>query len=305
MRIISLLLRSAIALTIIAAISFLAAREVFLFMGTSKLREGLSAARALRLSPGAIAPQCQASAITDPTQAVVEQIQLTFTSKTEFELQIVCRAALRDPVTISRFSLPPFVEKVPGTSGLIWGEGVTGVTIESWGRRRSLILENQNPTFVNGFLPAGIGTGPMASCQGYGFSCCSPDSSVGQGLQTTLVNDCPRSCFSQCISRPVILSFNSQPFYDVETRIVSIASGEQVTFNFVVDPGQGQTAQTMLEFGDGEEYTSDDTSGSVSHTYTCRSNTCEYPVTLLVRDSRGTESAASPVSRLVVRVSGS
>lgn len=292
-------------LLIVVVLGFLIGREVLLALGVTRLRESLTAARALRLAPGLVASQCEISALSDIAQATVEQVQLTFTSDTEFQLEIVCRAALRDPVVVSTFKLPPLVKKVPGTSGLIWDKGTTGVTLEVWGRRRSLILEANAPMVINGYLPAGIGTGPMASCSGYGYTCCPTDSSVGNGLQTSLVNDCPRTCFSQCLSRPVILSFNSQPFYDLETRIISVTSGESVTFNYVTDPGAGQTGQVKLDFGDGTQDVSSEATGSLTHTYTCAEASCEYSVQLTVRDDRGTESAATPVSRLIVNVSGS
>lgn len=306
MRILLLLLRSLIVIAIVAAIGFFITREVMITVGVAQVREALSAARALRLTPGSVAMQCQPSALTDPTQAIVEQIQITFTSDTDFQLEIVCRTALRQPVVVNQYQLPPLVRKVDGTSGLIWGEGTTGITLEVLGRRRSIILDNLEAEFQNGFLPAGIGTGPMATCAGYGYSCCSPDSTVGQGLQTSLVTDCPRSCYAQCLSRPVVLSLNTQPFYDAETRTVSIGTGDQVTFHFVVDPGVGQTSEATLDFGDGSspDVTSE-TTHSVTHTYTCTEASCDYLVKLQVVDSRGATSADTPVSRLIVRVGGS
>lgn len=305
MRILSLMIRSVILLLIVAGIAFLIGREVLLALGMTKMREALSSARVLRIAPGTIAPQCQTSALTDPTQAIVEQVQLTFISDTVFELQLLCRSSLRQPVMISQFELPPFVKKIPGTSGLIWGPGTTGVTLEVWGRHRSLILEDQKAVFENGFLPAGIGTGPMASCSGYGFSCCPTDSTVGQGLQTSLVNDCPRTCYSQCITRPVVLSFTSQPFYDLETRVISISTGDEVIFSYVVNPGTGLTAESTLDFGDGTKDVSQDTAKSVSHLYTCDQSVCDYPVQLLLKDNRGIDSVNTPLSRFTVRVSGS
>jgi len=83
----------------------------------------------------------------------VEAVQVTFISDTAYQAELICDSPLRNPQVLASFKLPPFVTKVPGTAGLVWGAGTSGVTLELWGRHRSIILDNQELSDANGDLP--------------------------------------------------------------------------------------------------------------------------------------------------------
>jgi len=302
MRIIKFLLISAVIVGVLGGIGLLVVREVMLIWGMSHLRTSVSKMRNISVNISPYVRECQKRGETDLTQEVIDKIQLKFTSDTEYQLELVCRQFQLDPIVVSSDTLPPLLTKAPGSSGLLWNEQLSSITLTIWGRERSLILEGSDVSYSNQRPNTPVGSGPVASCQGYGFSCCQAESTQGMGDQIPGVSDCARSCYSSCISRPIVLSFGSEPFFDPKTRSLTVAAGEPVTFSFVVDMGSAKTGTTTIEYGDGQSDTFSENTQTVDHQYVCRQAECQFTVGLRVTDSRGTFSAATPITQLTVSV---
>jgi hypothetical protein len=125
------------------------------------------------------------------------------------------------------------------------------------------------------------------------------------GDQLTQVTDCPRSCFSQCLRRPVVLSFTSDPFLNPQTRVAAVGAGESVTFSYVVDVPEAELVQIVINYGDGQEQQLLETSGSSSHTYSCTQPVCTYQASLSVTQENGATAAPTPVTMITLQVTGS
>jgi hypothetical protein len=102
-----------------------------------------------------------------------------------------------------------------------------------------------------------------------------------------------------------VLSLNSNPFYDVSTRVVSISAGESVDFAYVIDAGVANNLQVVTDFGDGTTEDSTETTATVTHEYSCPTDVCEYVVSVRAVDAWGIQSTMTAISQLRVQVSGS
>src|SRR5258708_13732924 len=132
--------------------------------------------------------------------------------------------------------------------------------------------------------------------------CCQSETQQGVGMVNDQVNDCPRSCYSSCQSRPVALSFTSDPFFDQTTRTVSIQKGEPIAFSFVVSAPQKLVPTITVEYGDGQHDTTTEFTGQVSHTYACQSASCTFVSTLMIQDVAGIQSVVTPLTQIKVVV---
>lgn len=305
MRIIRFLLVSAVVIAVLAGGLALISRELFLAWGVATVRSQMGQLRQIARSPQAYSTQCaQKGAIPSEIGSVIESLQLRFTSDTEFVLEVVCVQFRLDPIQVAEGSLPMFVRKTPGSSGLIWGNESSAVELGVFGRHRTVLVEDRQLFYE----PPGIvnsGEGPLAACQGYGFECCQAETSQGMGDQLTQVTDCPRSCFSQCLRRPVVLSFTSDPFLNPQTRVAAVGAGESVTFSYVVDVPEAELVQIVINYGDGQEQQLLETSGSSSHTYSCTQPVCTYQASLSVTQENGATAAPTPVTMITLQVTGS
>jgi hypothetical protein len=228
--------------------------------------------------------------------------QLRFTSSTEYVVEVICGSFVLDPILVERQELPMFVEKRIGNSGIVWGTGRSGIVLEVFGRSAAIGIENEL-TFTDSGSANDLGTGPRTACAGYGFQCCQPETTAGQGEQLTGVMDCPRSCFTTCLARPVILSFTTQPFYDQATRTLTVVPNDPVDFAYVASAGNNPSVTVTIEFGDGQTQQLSTLSGLATHTYSCQQARCEYQATVRAVDGDGIEAAATPLTMITVVVS--
>ena len=302
MRIIRFLLVSFFIIVVLGGGLALIGRELVLAWGVATVRSHMGQLRQIARNPQAYATQCaQKGALPSEQGSIIESLQMRFTSDTDFVLEVVCVQFRLDPIRVSQGSLPVFVQKDPGSSGLIWGSASSAVELGVFGRHRTVLVEDQQlfyekPGIVN------LGEGPMAACQSYGFECCQMDASQGMGDQLTQVTDCPRSCYSQCIRRPVVLSFTSDPFLNPQTRVATVGAGEVVTFSYVVDIPEIDLSQVVIDFGDGQEQELPETTGSTTHVYECAQTVCSYEATLQVTQDNGVTAAQTPVTKITLQV---
>ena len=302
MRVLRFLFISVIVIGIVGGIGAVIAREILLSWGVATVRSNVGQLRQIARNPQTYSTQCAQKGAT-PTEngTVIESLQLRFTSDTAFVLEVVCAQFRLDPIQVGAGSLPMFVQKVPGSSGLTWGQVSSGVELTVFGRNRTVLVEDnqlfyEKPGIVN------LGEGPTATCEGYGFECCQAETSQGVGDQLTQVTNCPRSCFNQCVERPVILSFTSDPFLNPQTRIALVKTGEVVTFNYVIDLPTTIDSQIIITFGDGQEEVLSESTGSTTHTYNCSQALCTYEAVLSVSSTEGITAAVTPITKITLQV---
>ena len=304
MRILQSLFFSLIVLFIVGVVGFFIVRELWLIWGVSRVRTSLSQMRQISSNAGLYLQKCKEKGLSDLNQDIIDRIQLRFESSTEFVVEVVCAQFPLSPVLVTTGELPPFVTKLPGSSGIIWGVERSGLALQVWGRSRAIVVEEETVDYegVASREPIVYGAAPVAQCAGYGFTCCALDSSIGQGSQLTGAIDCPRSCYQSCQARPVVLSLTTQPFYDVQTRSVAIGTGESVEFNYVVETPGSTLQQVLIDFGDGFQQAVETPTGSIHHTYSCVSARCEFVATVTVTDVKGNASPMTPLTQVTVVV---
>ena len=301
MRIIKFIFKSIILLAIVGGVGFLLAREILLFIGVSKIKSSLSSLRSIAVQKSYFT-QCRekGSVFIDGDDPAT--MQLRFISSTEYVVEVLCSQFSIDPILVEQEELPRFVSKVAGGSGIIWGDARSGITLESFGRQKIVAVEGR--IVITPPVGSELGIGPVTSCSGYGFSCCKSESEQGVGQQFTSSVDCPKSCYSSCVSRPVILAFNTQPAMDLQRRLAIISSGETVTFSFVIDPGLDNSVSAKLDYGDGQQAIFYGDKQIANHTYQCSQQECLHEVKLTVENDKGVSAADLPIMNMSVLVKG-
>ncbi len=306
MRILRFFITSLLITALLAGTVFVIAREALLFLATNQVKSSITTIARTNYLPGVphIDCQTQGKITSDMTLINVYAVQLGFSDDQHFTWEVICDSPLREPKVLADYVLPPFVYKIAGSGGLVWRQPYSAFTLEVWGRRRSFILENQSLRVTEGSLTQPPDQQPVVMCAGMGYQCCQLDSEQGLGAVASEVRDCPLSCFARCQSRPVILSFNTEPYTDAQTRVLEVASGDLISFNYVIDAGAGGDVTTELSFGDGEVSKGTEATATVEHTYRCLAQVCEYRATLEATDARGATSPSSTVNTLTIRVTG-
>lgn len=303
MRILKFMSAALFIALIIGGIGFLIARESMLIYAVAQIRTSISILKQIEKNPKAYALQCRQMGVSVETD-VIDKLQLRFVSPTEYVVEVVCAQFSLDPIVIERRSLPKFVLKLPGSSGIIWGNSPSALGISVFGRKRAVVVENKEIFYSDVGENFIYGMSPVSSCQAYGFSCCQKETQIGQGSLFNGVSDCPATCYSQCVSRPMVLSFASDPFMDFETRVATVQKGEIVTFSYVAQANSDDEIGTIeLSTGDGQKYTATEMVGSFTHSYQCLSVSCTYQATIRLVNSMGIESALLPINIITIKVS--
>lgn len=302
MRILRFLFKSALVLGVLAVLGFFIGRELLLFAGTSQLRNAAVQLRQASQNRTTYIVECQKRGATDLTVDVIEQIQLRFKDSRQYSVEVLCRHLSLDPIIVSEHTLPMFVTKVPGTSGLVWDAGVNAVGLELWGRTKSFVLEGTEFSTTNAQTNALLASGPVTSCQGYGYSCCTNESAEGVGNQITVAQDCPRTCYQSCVARPVVLSLSTDPYFETATRQLEIAPEQEVTFSYVADFGATSGATVVLDFGDGQHQEFDQKQGTATHVYACPRRGCQFTAHLKIINDQQVESVPTTISQVQINV---
>lgn len=265
--------------------------------------------------------------------------RLRFTSSTEYLTEVVCGGLEESAITGAKYKLWPLVKKGLGDSGLTGVPVEKIVAVEVFGRSAAVrqsadgattLVWRQKPVTVSA-------NGPTAHCEAYGATCCVEGEEQGIGDQVRGSLDCPKSCFTQCHSRPVILAFNSSPFYDYETRVLTIKRNQEVEFSYVIsetqkdffadarlkeqsdpiiitlslvrqlferksDPQKEELTQVLIDFGDGETTTSSQEKDTVSHTYQCAREICRFTAALSAKNRYGAQTQVGYLSTITINV---
>lgn len=307
---------------VLGAVGLVIARESLMWHGVRTFKNDI---RALRKLNGSSDCNALSGAVAMGEQ---ESRQLRFSSSSEYALEIVCPSFPEDPLVSQKRSLPWLVTKLPGSAGITIvaeGESFVGLTVfadavammpESvrpwlgWISRSELVGLQDGEIIAkrwDGSEPVmsatAFGTGPISSCEGFGFSCCDAQTQYGMGDAINDLPSCPANCYARCLARPLIVSWRSNPIVDWETNAVELPSGGSIELYYVVD--DADTAgpwQATIDFGDGEETTFDGKEGVVEHEYLCDQELCEYTAQVVVENATGAQSAVTDIARLLVRV---
>ncbi len=251
--------------------------------------------------------------------------QLRFIDKKRYVTEVICNALSNQTIVIKEVQLPLFVTHSPIGSGFVANleekSELVGFRVfdgggSEWQRfilsqlsffRKDFYLVKskhklEKKTAYEPSVDAGV-QGPKTTCAGYGFSCCDPVTSVGQGLSRSDATDCKNSCFISCKPRPIILGFNASLNFNHSLREVSLNSDEEVAFAVVVYDNGLEVAGVELDFGDGQ---SAKLTGlgpfEVTHSYFCNQAICSYTARVRAFTVDGVSSYNSPVSRITVKV---
>lgn len=303
MRILKLLISLTLLFTLISGAMFLIGREVLLTLAVMRLEHTLVSLENMSKELNLPSLHCKSFASTGSLNPELRSAELAFTSDTQYQLQALCDGFGYQPVVVQKDQLPPLVKKMPGSGGFVWSnETPTSVTLGLWGRYRTLTLELKKTSVA--FAPAQSTSDlrPRTTCEGFGSTCCELESEAGVGELNATVTNCPKSCYDSCEARPVVLSLNTQPFYDSTTRMLSVSSNSEVIFNYVVSPGGVPLQEVVLDFGDGQQGRSASTSGALSHRYQCAQASCTYTAGLKVTNTKGISNLSNKVNQVTVQV---
>ncbi len=266
--------------------------------------------------------------------------QLRFVSSTEYYAEAVCGTLSESALVITKYKLWPLVTKTTGDSGLTDQKKQAVVALEVLGRVASVEQDefgNTHTVWRKGKLIS-TGAGPVTNCGGYGTTCCIEGEEQGIGDQIKGALDCPKTCYVACYSRPVILAFNSNPFYDYESRILTVKRGQTIDFSYVISESQRDVfadarlkentdplaillslskqllntkkieaekealRQVTLDFGDGETTTLSKLQDTGSHSYTCARELCRYTANLSAKNYYGAQTLAGYLSTITINV---
>lgn len=265
--------------------------------------------------------------------------QIRFTSKKDYNLEVVCENFEQQPIVIEERKLPPFVIKSSNTSGLVLNHDNYPTYIDLYSFGREITLYSENFEFKSTYLgkpELDYSIGPPSQCEAVNYHCCL-DHQDGLGQEFNQATDCPKSCYQTCLQRPILLSFNSSPPVE-ENRTVSIRAGEEVEFSYVIsdsreDVFEGQIPEehqlnffeklqlffddssptetlfaakpikTRIDYGDGSFSDTDNLQQSLVHLYTCRSSLCFYEAKVSSVDAKGVSTVETDLAKILVKVS--
>lgn len=298
MRILRFLGMFAVVALLLSLGGFFVAREALMFKATYDIEEAVKQMETVDAAKFRYQQNCVRKA---GGNAQIQSVELHFSNDQEYSIVALCEYFSNEPVLIETFSLPRFIKKVPGESGLIWDpDGRSGIQLEIWGLTKTFILDGQELLKMRGDHPVD-GNQPAASCGGFGFQCCDQVTEIGSGKSVSAV-DCPQHCSSTCQSRPVVLRMYSDPPPDYQTKTLTIRPGTQVTISFIIDPGQSESVETTVDFGDGQRQTVPEVEGVVNHVYQCGREQCEYTATVQAVDEQGQPSIITSIATTNIKV---
>lgn len=284
-----------------AALVYYVGREFLLTMGATAMKNSLREVAEISRNTGVYAAECRKKGIVELDESAIKSIQLRFISDKEYQIEVVCRQFSLDPIIVKTDSLPRFVAKVPGFGGVVWGEPLSGVAIQAFGKTKSIFVEAETIE-IGELRDVENALSPLTSCQGQGFTCCPLETTIGQGRSIQNVTDCSANCFESCVKRPIILSVSTQPFFDLKTREVVVSKGEQMTIAYVTDFAGSKSLDIEIDFGDGQTQHMSEYAGDTTHQYDCAQVSCRYDLQVSAVNENGIEAARTTITRVVVIV---
>jgi hypothetical protein len=286
-------------LLLVGFLGMFGTREVLLYLASQQV---VSDVRSITQSSrwDELVVLCEGGVVTE---VPFDGFQVRFISATEYKVEAHCLASA--PGVQKTAKLPYQVKKTTGSAGFFYdftNKNLTGeVTLELWGQKRIVYAEGNSPgqnwgkTTIQASVPSSV-------CVAHGFTCCDAVQELGQGESVSNgVTDCPTQCFTSCLKRPLLLSFNSDPQANYETRQVLVPKLEAaVIFSFLFDDTESPISNVKIDFGDGTSQEVTTRNGQLTKEYVCKQTTCTYKVKLVGVDAREIPSANTRLSELEV-----
>jgi hypothetical protein len=329
-RILKAFFTSLLILIIVGGGGYLVFREVILFMTTNKVKQALVQVRDFDRRQ-AYATECLSKGADRDQTGRVHHTQLRFTDESSYVIEVVCNRMTHDPIEVFSESFPPFAQRQLGKSGWRWADesGINFIVLNRVGSVTVLdeeIITSRTAAVLDG------SQGPSSACVSYGYQCCDVNMQMGVGDLVTSALDCPRGCYPACEDRPLILSFNTQPYYNKITRSLDVSRQQPVTFSFVVSPNQEdefasfddsddpvqqaiqaielvfspqqdeEELEVTIDFGDGQSESFMGMRGQVEHRYDCLGGSCAYDAMIKVVKDGKIESYTGAQNTIQVRV---
>jgi len=297
--------------------TYLLVREYLLYQGTREFRGVLLDLDRSRVS-GTLQEECLERTAGGLDGDVVEYF-VRFTSDHKFEIEAYCTEFSFDPRQLGRGELHPFVTKLPGSSGVLFGEepsfieltafepellaieGWTGWNLDLLRRSRAIGVEGNRLKEFVGALPD-YTVGPATSCTGYGYVCCDRETQVGTGELLASSVECDGGCYGSCMELPSVVALTPSPYFEPDSREIRISAGNIANFAYVVQSGSYPVTSVNIEYGDGAVESSTEVSGMFSHAYTCPTESCRYTAIITAVDERENRSAVTLINRVDVLV---
>lgn len=292
---------------------FFVSREYFLSRASNQLEKNLSQLLALK-STNATYQQCLelAGDLNKNSEEALFTLQLRFIDNKNYQLELVCQGFEFSPQLIATHTLPTGVTKLAGSSGFMLADGAWAINLLYQPTIIAdlplpKILTNRTKTFlvedskvVDKLTKEPAISTPTTLCAGYGFSCCDPIATLGQG-ETRPAADCRDYCYQTCLSRPMVLSFSAAD-YDQYAKRLTLSRNTPAQFFFSLSQQNGGQITVKIDFGDGQTWQGDQTQESVNHTYSCQTSSCQYQAKISLVDKTGVESQDSSVNTITVLI---
>lgn len=323
-RFVTNLVMVALALVILPGFILLLTREIFIWNGIQSLKKDLRELNRLSSEKN-----CETEYGSVMAEGEQMYRQVRFVDSRTYELELICPGFPDHPLAQKEKMLSSFVSKMPGSAGILQRddavESFVGIAVFqalvkglpedikpylSWLSRGELVGLAAGeivtkPVEKDQSLSAAtvFGLGPTSTCEGYGFSCCDGQREYGMGDTISDVPSCPANCYSRCLARPLIVSWRSNPMPDWETNTLELPSGGSAELYYVIEDSTETAPWTAtIQFGDGQQTVVSGKEGTVSHTYLCASERCEYTATVVVENGTGARSAETDISKLKILV---
>lgn len=302
MRILRFFVQFGVLALIVAAFVWLVGGTIWLRMATIPFQQEVKTLTEMNKQFQSYTQRCQSAPSSTQDSSPIG-VQIRFVDDQSYVVELVCSLIESQPIELHTGKLPPLITRAPGSAGFFYsnaGGSDTGVDLVSLGKHLSMVLEKD--TFSIGkSIAIPDAAYPQNSCKGFGFSCCSDQSGVGDGVQKSVgVLDCPTSCFERCSSVPFVELFTSDPLATFDLHEINLSKESQsVTFSYAVTSTNSTVASVSIDYGDGSNDSATTSQGIFSHTYTCASG-CRYTVKIAGKDALGKSSLESPQSTLYI-----
>ena len=255
MRILKIFFTAVLILLILGFFGSFAGKQILL---STALRQVKADIKFLSKSstPSGLIQDCLEYGTSFSDDGPLVRTQIRFTSGGNYVLESVCEAEESLRSVIKKKSLPPLVRISKSQSGIIQGQEAHGIELYIFDKTGTIYVDNGIVTTTTKSvddLNIIFNDGPPTVCGGYGYSCCNDGFQTGQDFQQINALDCPKSCYSSCIEKPVVLNFNSEPAASSDSRIVFLNSADFIEFVYTISNVKGDVFAQENLFSEEEE----------------------------------------------------
>lgn len=311
MRVLLLLTKFLVGLGLLISAVFLISREGLLLWGQYTIQRDADRLRASTVNAKDYATNCDNTFPGLDLGNALSGLQMRFVDDNTYQIELVCAQHEQDPILLRTVSLPMFVTRMPGSSGLFFGVGKpirTTMELGLWGRLYRITIGNAAALQGSTQQSATRMQYPESNCAGWGYQCCDAVTQVPDGLPVAgVAQDCRSSCYSACKSRPLVLSFRSDPQQKAgvqgEQTVNLTADDGMLAFAAVVNAPGAALQKVLIDFGDGsnEEFSKDQI--TTTHKYTCTTSAvCSFTAKIIAYDIDGLPSPDLPTNTIKIVV---